>query len=89
MTIRKRLDALEKAKGIAGPEPIDVIIYVSVKPKHDGSPLDPGVPCFAHVLAGPYGPAAELKRQDDESVEAFEARVEAARLAAHGRKEPA
>lgn len=89
MTIKKRIEVLEKAHGVSRFGPIQVITIVSVKPNPDGGPPDPGEPHHAHILAGPYGPSAQINRQDGESVEAFEARVEEARFAAHGEEKQA
>lgn len=89
MTIKKRVEVLEKAQGISAHDPIQVITLVSVKPNPDGGPPLPGEPRHAHILAGPNGPSAEISRQDGESVEAFEARVEEARFAAHGEEKQA
>ncbi len=82
MTLRKRVDRLEER---TPPLPsLQVILHQSVSPPPPGEPVGEGTPCYAHVLGGKGGPGFSLRREDEESEEAFLARVETERLRAHG-----
>jgi hypothetical protein len=74
MSIKGRVERLEKKTWRGAPEMPSCIVICSVAPGPDG-PVSLG-PQLVHILAGPNA-GLQLSRSDGESAEAFEARCDA------------
>tara|TARA_R110001632_G_scaffold232873_1_gene374991 strand:- start:2455 stop:2697 length:243 start_codon:yes stop_codon:yes gene_type:complete len=72
-SMERRMKALEGKNSHGGPQP-GIIYICSVAPSPEG-PVNLG-PKLAYILKGPYA-GTQLRREDDESSDAFRARCSA------------
>ena len=83
MTIRTRIEKLEKAEPSQGDDKITTVLWRTVLKQADGIWTEEthGV----HILAGPFGDGMSLYRSDNESSESLHQRAAAEMLRIHGK----
>lgn len=81
MRLHQRLKVLEEKAPGCNSGPTALVIY-SVVPTPDGP--GEGTPVIAYVLGTEKSPSVNLQRNDQETEEAFIARVEEERVRIHG-----
>jgi hypothetical protein len=82
MTIKRRIEKLEQAEALQGGDKITAIVSLSVAKQPDGT-LTEEIHC-ARILAGPFGDSVTLYREEGESDESMNERVDVEVERLHG-----